>query len=172
MYVGQGIGTAHAALARRLAPDAAAQTGAAAFLAVVPGGVLEHQLLGVAVLPQGPRPRGQAVIKQLVHLEQIPGGRGVVGHDEGLYVGTRHGVLKHQALRHGGYALLPPLQNDDADGLPLRRLLPDHAVQMRLRLVEYQRRQLLLLGADAQQVLTVRLGVAQVHTVHALTLRT
>ena len=163
MYIGQCVRPAHAAAARRLAPDRAAQARSFGLFLWLSGGVLKDQLLGVAVLPHGLHPPGQTVIKELVHLEQVAGGAAVMGHDQGLYIGPRHSVLKHQRLRHRGNALLPPFQYDNADGLAQSRLLPDHGIQVALGFVEPQRHKLLLLVADHQQAFAVFLWIPQIH---------
>ena len=95
MYIGQRVASAHAALSRRLAADRTPQARPAALLLLVLGGVLEHQLLGVGVLPHGLCAGRQAVVEQLVHFEQVGRGRVFVGHDQRLYVGARHRVLEH-----------------------------------------------------------------------------
>lgn len=164
MYIGQRVASAHAALARRLAADRAPQARPAALLFLVLGGVLEHQLLGVGVLPHRLRAGRKAVVEQFVHLEQVGRGRVLVSHDQRLYVGARHRILEHQPLRHRGDTLLPPLEDDQADRLPLCRLPADDAVQVILRVVEAQARHRLFFCAYPQEVFAVFLRVPQVHT--------
>ena len=164
MYVGQGIASTHAALARRLAPDGASQPRTSAFVPLVLGGVLKHQLLGVGVFPHRLRAGRQSVVEQLVHLEQVGGGCALMGNNQSFHVPPRHRILKHQPFRYRGDALLSPFQHDQTDGLPLCRLLADDAVQVVLRVVEAQARHRLLFRAYPQHVFAVFLRVPQVHT--------
>lgn len=127
----------------------------------VPGGILEHQFLGVGVLAHGLKLTGQVIEKQLVHPEQLRGGVVPVGHDQGLHQLPGGAVLKHDPLGDGGKASCPGLEDQDA-GRPAGLPLPLHRIQQHLlgRLGP-QGGDLPLLGADLQKLRDVYLRIPQ-----------
>ena len=77
------------------------------------------------MLAHGLKPRGQAVIKELVHAEQLGGGVVPMGHDQRLHQLACHAAMEHHPLRDGGKAQLPGLQNQDPGRSACRPLTLD-----------------------------------------------